>query len=305
MGLKIIDVAGFQGEKTISNSYFESYLDTSDEWIRQRTGIQTRKFTDLSMEEIVDDLVKNINISKDKKKKIKLVITGTLSSDILMPTLSAIVHEKLNLDREVMSFDMNMACSSFVASIILAEKFLEPGQLALCIGIEKLSKVTDLNDRSTAILFGDGGGICLVEKTEDFQPSIYGTIKSNDLYLKANEKMKMNGRQVFKFATSIIYPEIKKLLDLSKRSFDSIDHVVLHQANLRIIDYIKKKTGHEDKYFTNIEEFGNTSSASIPLSLYQMKEECLLKNGQSILIFGFGGGLTYCSTIVKWGLNEN
>lgn len=303
MGLKLLDVESFVPTRKIENSFFESYLDTSHEWIQKRTGIVSRYFSDQGLSLMIKEALKKMVIKEEWKEKIDLILTATISPDYIMPSVSAIVHGSLDLKEEVLCSDMNMACTGFVGALIFAEKFLEVGQCAICIGAEQLSSITDFHDRSTAMLFGDGVAVALVMKTEDKVSKIYGTQVSHDLSLKNGEgkKVEMDGKNIYKFATSICPKGIKKLLEIDGSQIESMDWIVLHQANSRIIDSVAKKVGGQEKFYQNIQEIGNTSSASIGLCLGEMKEKALLKQGNRLLLFAFGGGLTYAGIIVEWG----
>lgn len=303
MGIRIIKLAKFIPEERIDNEYFASYLDTSDEWIRKRTGISSRHYSREGISGMLKKAIRELGDLGKYKERVELVLTATISADHIMPSISSIVHQELDLKKEVFCADMNMACTGFVGSVLMAESFLKEGDYGICIGAEQLSSITDFEDRSTAMLFGDGVAIALVEKTKKKEPKVYGTQMSYDLSLanKGQEKVKMDGKNIYKFATSICPIGIKDLLDKGGYSLEEIDWVVLHQANSRIIDSIVKKLSHGEKFYQNIEIMGNTSSASIGLCLGQMDDEGLLKQGDQIILFAFGGGLTYGGTIVEWG----
>lgn len=303
MGLDIVNVSSYVGEKKISNSYFEDYLDTNDQWIRKRTGIENRCFTDLTCSEMCIKALEKINLDS-YKDDIKMLITASISSETIMPSISATLHQYIGLNENVITFDMNMACSGLTASLQLAEKYLEEGDYAICVGVEKLSSIVDFEDRTTCILFGDGASILLVRKNKKKAVFSFGTDMSNDLFLASSGKIKMNGKAVFKFATRVLPKAILDLIDNSDLTIEEVDHIVLHQANKRIIDYVAKSTGYEEKYFANIENFGNTSSASVGICLDDMKKRGLVKNGDSLLLMAFGGGLTYSGLIVDWRKNE-
>ncbi|WP_036728416.1 ketoacyl-ACP synthase III [Peptoniphilus mikwangii] len=302
MGLKIVDAVSYVPDRTVDNSYFESYLDTTNEWIVQRTGIEKRHFSDLQVSEMVLNASKKLQIFN--RESIKLVISATVTSDYVVPSLSALVHKELDLLEEVLSFDINMACTGFIGGLIVAESMLKVGEQAVIIGAEKLSNIINFDDRATAMLFGDGAAVTIVEKTNEKFSKVSGTVPSFDLKFinDGKSKVTMEGRNVYKFATSVIPSGIDKLLGMNNINVCDIEHFVLHQANLRIIESIVKKTGYKEKFFTNIQNMGNTSSASIGLCLAEMKNKNILKNGDRALLFGFGGGLTYAGVIVECGI---
>lgn len=301
MGLIFRKIASFEGENKVSNKYFESFLDTNDSWIKKRTGIEERNFTDLKTSELMVEALKKLKLSEEEKDKIKIILASSVSSDYVIPSLAAIAHGQLGLKEEVFSADINMACAGSVGGLLMAEKMLEKGQYGLCIGVEKLSSLLDFNDRSTAIIFGDGAAVYLVEKTDEKIYENFGTISSKDLDLEKDGKIKMNGQKIFKFASGLLDKEIDNFLEKSNKNIENLDHIVLHQANKRIMEALIKKVGHRDKFYSNIEKFGNTSSASVGMCLAEMKEKNILKSKDRILLIAFGGGLTYVSMEAVWG----
>ncbi|MDO5712813.1 MAG: ketoacyl-ACP synthase III [Tissierellia bacterium] len=301
MGLKIIDCKSYIPEKSVSNQYFEDILDTSEEWILQRTGIETRYFSNIDVSEMVKKVVRSLHLG-NKKQKIKFIAASSVTPDYIIPSISAIAHKALDLEEDVFSLDLNMACTGFVGGLILGERMLEPGECGIIIGAERLSERINFKDRSTAMLFGDGAAVVLVEKTTDSFPIVQGTVPSKDLELMANDKSKivMEGKNIYKFATSTLPRALTLLLEKAKLEMEDIDYVIFHQANKRIIDSVGKKVGGREKFYTNLETLGNTSSASIGLCLAEMKEKNYFSKGEKLIILGFGGGLTYAGTILEW-----
>lgn len=299
MGLKILDINSYIPEKEIYNDFFEDYLDTTKEWITQRTGIVKRNFSDKGLSFMLKEAIKGLDKNKFDKNRIKLVLSATISPDYIMPSISVIVHQEMDLNENVFSADINMACTGYVGILMMAENMLEVGECAVCIGAERLSSIINFEDRSTAMLFGDGAAVSVVMKTNEEFVKVYGTLPSEDLYLETGGKVGMNGKQIYKFATGMIPKIINEILDKSKKSLEDIDEIVLHQANLRIIESVAKKIGNEDKFYSNISRYGNTSSASIGLCLADMKKEEF--KGKNLMLVAFGGGLTYAGTIVEWG----
>lgn len=303
MGLKILKAAKADIYNSLSNKYFESILDTSDEWIKKRTGIEFRKISDDSTSEIAKKSVDNLNLSTDEKKRIKLIIVSTVSPDYITPNISSIIHGHLKLPTDVFCMDINMACAGFVGACINAEKFLKKDELALIIGAEILTKYTNYSDRSSAILFGDGSGAVLFEKNSEEFYCDYRTIGNNfDLEIKSNkfggnQCIKMNGKEVFKFVIEQIPMSIISVLEKSKLSKEDIDFFVLHQANERMKNFIAKEFC-EEKFYSNIKDYGNTSSASIPIALSELYEKNLLKD-KKIIISGFGGGLIFGTAYIR------
>lgn len=305
-GLKILSTGYYPGEKVVTNSDFEGKIDTSDEWITTRTGIKRRHFSSHSSAylaiEAARQAVRDIDLSK-----IALIICATMTPENATPSNACLVQEALGLqEQSIMCFDVNAACSGFVYALEIAKSLLvNHDQYALVIGSEQLSRIVDFTDRSTCILFGDGAGAIVAKKADGLFVS-YNDASGTALPLVASfEKddpyLHMQGQDVFKFATKVIVKSINEVLQRAQMTLDDVDYVVCHQANLRIIQYVYKKLkSSPDKFFTNLDEYGNTSAASIPMALAEMNEKGLLKEGMKIIVVGFGGGLTWGATLMEW-----
>lgn len=314
MGLKLLRVGQALPDKVYDNFYFESFLDTSDEWIQQRTGIKQRHIAE--EEDVIDLSVRAaLDLFKDLEEEVKdsidLVIEATFTTEAMFPNTAAYVHHALDLKENCFVFDINIACAGFTGALKLADSLLETGKRAIILGAEVLSKILDFTDRSTCILFGDGAGAVLVEKTANNLSFDVGCLEDEDLSLhmiaennvkKEESVFKMGGKDVYRFSTSSVPASIQRSLDDQGIGADDIDYYVLHQANARILKIIARKLDvSEDKFINNIDEVANTSAASIPLALYKMQDEGLLKEGQKLLLSAFGGGLHYSSLIIEVG----
>ena len=221
------------------------------------------------------------------------------------------IQERLGLnDQEVMCFDLNAACSGFVYALTVAQALLQnmEEKYALVIGSEEISKIMDFKDRNTCVLFGDGAGALVVGNGDGIFAS-YSNSAGNLEALKAPAISKSNqdhyltmaGQEVFKFAIKVIPESINAILEKTNLTLDEIDYVVCHQANYRIIKNVyKKMKSSEDKFYMNLQEYGNTSAASIPLALGEMNEKGMLRPGDKIICVGFGGGLTWGATLMEW-----
>jgi 3-oxoacyl-[acyl-carrier-protein] synthase-3 len=224
-----------------------------------------------------------------------------------MPSIAAIIQGALELQEEVLCLDINMACTGFVGGLILIEGFLKKDELAILIGTEKISKHLDFEDRGTAILFGDGSGGVLLEKTEDEFFTVYGT-RSNkeDLVMKEGEALTMKGSQVFRFATEVGASSISGVLDKAGLEKQDIDYFVCHQANERILDYIAHRLQISPLLFPkSLKDTGNVSAASIPLLLSKLKREGEFKENKRVILTGFGAGLSWASILMEVGkMNE-
>lgn len=306
MGLKIINTGSFLPDQEVDNFYFENYLDTDNEWIVKRTGIEKRRIsTNCDVREMSIESVRKMNLTENEIKKIKLIIVTTLSADYIMPSVSSSVAGYLS-KQDVLAFDLNMACTGFAGASLIAEKYIEDGDYALIVSTEVLSKFVDFNNRNSAILFGDGSGAVLYEKTSEKFFSDNGTVFSEDLLLvgkslnRESTFIEMDGKNVYRFTMEYIPKSILKTIEKSDLNEDDIDFFILHQANIRIIEGISKRIGKREKYYTNLNRLGNTSSATIPICLDEMKRKNLLNN-KKILLSGFGGGLNYATCIVETG----
>lgn len=308
-------------EKRIGNQHFETIIETTDEWIVSRTGIRTRyhtgpdEFTSDLCVKAAQDLAVKYNKSLDD---VDMILVATTSPDQPMPSMACRVQYRLNLQRAG-ALDIYAACAGFAYGVVLAKGLIAAGthRKVLVIGAETLSKVTDFTDRSSCFLFGDGAGAVLLEADEKGNVGACVTGASGeggqDLYisgfaetidgqeLKMNRCIVQNGRKVFKWAVTKMSEQMKVLTEKNGLTLDQIDWFVPHSANLRIIEAICNETGFPvEKTLESIVDFGNTSSASIPIALYNGIQSGKVKRGDRIMLLGFGGGLAYAGTIVEW-----
>ncbi|WP_249029224.1 beta-ketoacyl-ACP synthase III [Tannockella kyphosi] len=305
MGIEILSTGYYVPPKKLTNKDLEKLVDTSDEWIQERTGIHTRHVVDTQNNIDIAYLASKQAIQGIDKKKIGIILVATMSNENKTPSVACMLQEKLGLnDQEVIAFDINVACSGFVYGLEIARGLLNSleDKYALVVGSEVLSKLIDYTDRSTCILFGDGSGAVVVQASNNKMYS-YLDAKGNKEVLCTSKDgyLTMNGTEVFKFATRIIPKCIEKLLEKSNLKIEDIDHFVCHQANYRIIHYVYKKMKIDpQKFYINVQEFGNTSGASIPIALAQMNEQKLIKKGDKVMCIGFGAGLTWGATLHEW-----
>ncbi|WP_420317897.1 ketoacyl-ACP synthase III [Ekhidna sp.] len=310
-------------EKVVDNHYFEEFIDTNDEWIISRTGIKTRRFSKDG--EYTSDLaVKAVQNLVERSGKdisdVDFIVVCTTSPDQPMPNAASRVQYKLGIQSTGCN-DIYAACAGFVYGLQMAHGFVNAGvyKKVLVIGAETLTKIMDLSDRTSCILFGDAAGAVLVEPGEDehfvaFNSGTNGDL-GHDLYLshKKNSingvginphgKIVQNGRSVFKWAVGNIPIKIKELVAKAGMTLDDIDYIVPHSANLRIIEAIIKNLDYPmEQVPESVTEFGNTSSASIPLAISKSMSNGGIKKGDTVLMIGFGGGLTFAGAIVKWNL---
>lgn len=318
----IKNYGAYAPQKVITNDMLSEIVDTSDEWISKRTGISERRISE--GEDTSSLAVKAVKSILEKENlnplEIDLIITATITPDNLVPSVSCIVQKEIGADN-AMAFDISAACSGFVFGMQTAYSMMNMNdsfKKAIVIGSEVLSKIVDWEDRSTCVLFGDGAGAVLLEKSEkerltDFYS--YSVGKKGDALqcggfdvfnpFIIEEKVKnkhvtMNGREIFRFAVKAISDSINTLLERNELKIADIDYIVPHQANERIIEFTAEKLKiDKNKIYTNLKYYGNTSSASIAIALSEMNDKGLLKDGMKLVLVGFGGGLTVGSLLIE------
>ena len=306
-GLKILGTASYTPKNRVYNKEFEKSIETSDEWISSRTGIKSRYFaneeeSNLYMaSEVAHKLVESNN-----KDDIMGVIVATFTADNNTPSIASIVQKNVGLRNNIFTFDINAACSGFIYGLYIAKGLLlqNPSKKILLIASEKISSFLNFEDRNTCILFGDGaGGVLLELQDENIDKFIFETIGDDETIVCPSHggKINMNGKEVFSFAINSIIKGIINILDETNLTIDDIDHFVCHQANYRIISHVYKKMKIDSKkFYINLDEYGNTSSASIPIVLNEMNQKSLLNKGDKIILVGFGAGLTWGSSLIRW-----
>lgn len=318
---KITALSSYVPDLVIPNQWFTDKIDTQEEWIVSRTGIRKRHFaaydqftSDLAIKAVENLLLENPEISS---QDIDFIIVATTTADQVMPNTASRIQHHFQIP-QTGSIDVMAACAGFVYGIILAKGLIASGahRKVLVIGTETLSKFTDYTDRSSCILFGDGAGAALVEAAElsGIFKSVNGTDGSHgkDLYLSqhnelingeavaANGKIHQNGKVVFKWAVQQMSQKVLELIEINRMLPDELDWIILHSANLRIIEAVAESTGFAlSRMLTSIELFGNTSSASIPIAWDQAARSGKLHKGDKALLLGFGGGLTYAGVIIE------
>ena len=305
-------------DRVLTNEELSTLVDTSDEWIMERTGIRERRIA--SEDEALTDIARPAAIAALERaslepKDIDLLVCATVTPDMMFPTSSALLADELGMP-DAAAYDLLAGCTGFVYAIAQAYSMVAAGlsQRALVVGGDVLSKILDWTDRSTIVLFGDGAGAVVLEHVEDggflgFELGADGG-GGKHLWLPGSGSrhfdepesfVKMNGREVFKFATRVMIYSAEKLLDECGRTVEDVDVYVPHQANVRIIDYATKKLGFpKEKVVVNVDRFGNTSSGSIPLALADAEKDGMLKPGTLVLMTGMGAGLTWGSALIEW-----
>ncbi len=303
MGISVLKTAGIKAEKAVNNQYFEGILDTSDEWIVTRTGISERRFVrDENTMEMALGVARQLGDSVIGRD-IRLILHASFSPDLIVPSIAAKIQLELGLQPDMLCADINIGCAGFVGALIIAERYLRPGECGMVVASETISDYLDFSDRTTAILFGDGAAGILFEKTEGgmFFADVKTYGNDEDLFMKKGGKVSMRGNNVYRFAIDKVPLSVETVLEKSGLSKDDIDHVLCHQANIRIIEQICKRTGiSEEKFHHNLERYGNTSAASVPLLWNELAEGGALKRRDRLLLTAFGAGLTVSSVVMEW-----
>ncbi|SCY84975.1 beta-ketoacyl-ACP synthase III [Alkaliphilus peptidifermentans] len=312
-------------EKELSNFDLEKMVDTTDEWIRTRTGISCRRVTDentATSDLATEAAIKALKDANLKAEDIDLIIVATVTPDLSFPSTACIVQKNLGAIKAA-AFDIEAACSGFLYALTIGEQFIKNGfyKNALIIGAETLSKILNWEDRNTCVLFGDGAGAAVIERTEEG----YGILSSYlgadgtggmalthpaggtrlpvslDTFEKKLHYIEMDGSEVFKFAVRVMGKAALEALERSNISLDEIDHMIPHQANIRIIEAAAKRLKLPmDRVVVNLDRYGNMSAASVPVALDETLKNGKIKKGDIIVLVAFGGGLTWASTVMKW-----
>lgn len=303
----ICGTGAYAPQKVMDNQDLSQLVDTNDEWIRARTGISKRHFADEddTVTMAVKAAKKALEMARTKPEEIELILVSTFSQKRLLPCTACEVQKEIGAVK-ASCFDLNAACTGFLYAYNTAQAYIESKiyKTVLVIGSETLSKLVDYKDRSTCILFGDGAGAAVVkaEETGLFSMASHseGT-KGEVLTCNCDNYIRMNGQEVFKFAVRNVPKVILEVLQKNKMKPADVDYFILHQANRRIVEAVAKKldVGIE-KFPMNLEEYGNTSSASIPILLDEWNRKGKLKRGMKIIMAGFGAGLSWGATLVEW-----
>jgi 3-oxoacyl-[acyl-carrier-protein] synthase-3 len=320
MSIRIAGTGGALPEKKVTNDMIAQMVDTSDEWIRERTGIGSRF---VSTGETVASLVARacslaLERAGREAEEVELLLVATCTPEDALPCMACQVQEKIGA-KEAVAFDLNAACAGFLFALHTAWAYVESGiyQNALVAGGEVLSKMIDWQDRGTCVLFGDGAGAVLVEKCADggilsfvqHSDGNRGAVLScgarpiaNPYFTGASQEryVRMDGREVFSFALRQVPAAIEEALAKARLAVEDVDVFVLHQANRRIIEGISRRLGADlEKFPMNLEQVGNTSSAAIPLLLDMLYREGRIRSGQVVVLSGFGAGLTYGACVMR------
>lgn len=303
------------------NDKLSQLVETNDEWIRERTGIARRHLIDgeettsYMASQAANEALKDAAVSAEE---IDLIVVATISPDEIMPSTACQVQHAIGAVNAT-CFDLNAACTGFLFALNTAQAYLGQGiyKTAIVIGAESLSNLVDWKDRSTCILFGDGAGAVVLRASEDgkYSQFTYSDGSKGEVLTctSRNQKqyeeepkdsktyMQMDGGEVFKFAVSKVPEVIRELLEKEEMNMEEVAYYILHQANERIVRSVAKRLREGmDKFPINMEEYGNTSSASIPILIDELNKKGRLHSGDNIILSGFGGGLTYGASLLQW-----
>ena len=325
----ILGTGSYAPSRILTNDELSRIVETSDDWIRTRTGIRERRIA--APGENVSDMAVNaataaLADAKLEPKDIDLLIVATVTPDMPMPAAACIVQQKLGLRTEVACFDLNAACSGFVYALDTAAAMVASGRYrhALVVGVEKLSSVLDWQDRTTCVLFGDGAGAAVLGPSDRPRVGLLGTKLGafgdnvDLLYMGAASEgseasgariavetnghcIRMKGKEVFKIAVRAMDEAARDILEQQQVTADQIALVIPHQANLRIIEAISQYLELPmERFVVNVDRYGNTSAASIPIALDEARRAGRIKPGDLTLLVAFGAGLTYASALIRW-----
>jgi len=318
---RIIGTGSYLPEKIVTNTDLEKILDTSDEWIRDRTGIRERRVaregeTSGDMAEVAAQ--RAIKAAGVDPKDIGLLIVGTTTPDLVFPSTACLLQARLGLP-DCGAMDVNAACSGFMYALSIADKYVRCGDVktALVIGVDKLTAMIDWNDRGTAVLFGDGAGAVVLEASDDagiLSTHIHAAGRHSDLLsvdvgvstgFRAEEgggvRIQMKGNEVFKVAVRTLGRIVDETLEYNKMDKSNLDWLIPHQANRRIISATAKKLGMTmDQVVVTVDRHGNTSAGSVPLALDEAVRSGKIKRGEIMLLEAFGGGFTWASALIKY-----
>lgn len=320
MPARIIGTGSALPALLVSNRELEKIVDTTDEWIRSRTGIESRH---IAVEETTTSMAieaakKALQDAKASPEELDLIIVGTISPDHYFPSTACEIQSALGAVNAT-AFDISAACAGFLFGLGIVDAYMKADTVrtALVVGAETLSKMMDWNDRSTCVLFGDGAGAAVVRSDESgIMSMVQGSDgargnaltcegrRVNNPYKKNDTSLdytKMNGQEVYKFAVKTVPKSIEEALLKANVNADDVKYFLLHQANLRIIEAVAKRLGQSiEKFPTNLQECGNISAGSVPVLLDHVNREGMLQKGDTIVLAGFGAGLTWGATVLIW-----
>lgn len=326
MRAQIIGTGGYAPEKVMTNHDLAKIVETTDEWIVERTGIRARHVA--ADDEVTSDMalkasIRALEMANTRAEDLDMIVVGTISPDMPMPACAAFLQHKLGA-KKAFAFDVSAACAGSLYGMSIASQYIQTGaaKRALVVGVELLTRIIDWQDRNTCVLFGDAAGAMVLGPSSDPERGILSThlhtdgsqtdilcIRGGGSKHPMNEealkqklhKVSMNGREVYKFAVRSLTDAVNEALEFNKVTADGVTHVIAHQANIRIIDAVLERLKiPQSKAWLNIDRFGNTSSASLPMTLDEANRAGRLKAGDTIAMMAIGAGMSWGSALVRW-----
>lgn len=311
MNVGILGIGHYLPKSIVTNKDLEKLVDTSDEWIKTRTGIEERRIA--GDDENCSDMAlvaakKALKDANIKAEDIDLILVATVTPDTPFPSVSCMIQDKLKAHNAA-AMDVSAACSGFIYGLITAKQFIETKAYKhiLVVGAEKLSKITDWTDRNTCVLLGDGAGAAVMGEVSgnrgvlSFELGADGS-GGGHLYQNEADHLVMNGREVYKFAVNQMPESSVNVIEKLGYDKEAVDYLVPHQANIRIMEAARKRLGiSEDKMAVTVNKYGNNSSASIPIALSEAVKNGKIKDDDLVVLVGFGGGLTWGAVALRWG----
>ncbi len=311
MNVGILGIGRYIPESIVTNQDLEKRMDTSDEWIRTRTGIEARRIAsdEINTSDMAFEAAKKaLENAKISAEELDLILVATVTPDQPFPSVACMIQDKLGATKAA-AMDVGAACAGFMYGMITASQFIQTGAYkhVLVVGVEKLSKITDWEDRNTAVLFGDGAGAAVMGQVSDgrgvlaFELGAAGS-GAKHLYEDENNHIIMNGREVFKFAVRQMGESALNVIEKAGLTRENVDLLIPHQANIRIMEASRERLNLPiEKMTKTIHKYGNTSSASIPMAIVEELESGRIKDDDLLVMVGFGGGLTWGAIALRWG----
>lgn len=311
MGIGVIGTGHYLPTKIVTNKDLEKIVDTSDEWIRTRTGIEERRIADddINTSDMAFYAAKQaIEEANLEPEEIDLILVATVTPDTAFPSVATMIQDRLGASNAA-AMDISAACSGFMYGMVTAKQFIETKTYKhiLVVGVEKLSKITDWTDRNTCILFGDGAGAAVLGEVSEGKGILSFELGANGaggkhLYQNEEGHLVQNGREVFKFAVRQMPESVINVVEKAGIEKEEVDFLIPHQANIRIMGAARQRLGiSEDKMAQSIRNYGNTSAASIAIALSEEAKNGKIKENDLIVLVGFGGGLTWGAIMMRWG----
>lgn len=325
MRARIIGTGAYAPEKVLTNQDLEKLVETSDAWITERTGIKERRMA--AEGEVTSDMalkaaIRALEMAHTRPEELDLIIVGTISPDMPMPSCAAFLQAKLGAHK-AWAFDLSAACAGSLYAMSIADQYIQTGKVkrALVLGVELLTRLIDWKDRNTCVLFGDGAGAMVLGPSEDDSGIVSTHLhtdgrqtgilcipgggskhpQSEDVLKNNLHKVAMNGREIYKFAVRALPDAILEALDANGLKASQVNHVIAHQANIRIIESVMERLDLPmERCWLNIHNYGNTSSASLPTTLDEANRAGRLKKGDLIAMMAIGAGMAWGSALVRW-----